>query len=205
MSTQSLTLAPAPRSEAAEQVRAEVRDFLAAELAAGTFTTHVDTWLSGVDPAFSRKLGERGWLAIDPKHIFGERTFDYVNMLRNPDPNALPVPERFCRHAGIIAQAGSLDPRRLMQWTYAFAGLSAAWIADDGDHPAVDLAIMELSGAELGLCTKTPARRPAQQFGGGSRQTDIAVFRFASTLSRKPVVDSHFWSGPMRRARSFVM
>ena len=41
----SLTLAPAPRSEAAEQVRAEVREFLAAELAAGTFETHVDTWL----------------------------------------------------------------------------------------------------------------------------------------------------------------
>src|ERR671916_1744225 len=31
----SLTLAPAPRSEAAERVRAEVREFLAAELAAG--------------------------------------------------------------------------------------------------------------------------------------------------------------------------
>jgi alkylation response protein AidB-like acyl-CoA dehydrogenase len=59
-----LTLAPAPRSEAAERVRAEVREFLAAELAAGTFETHVDTWLSGVDPAFSKKLGERGWLGM---------------------------------------------------------------------------------------------------------------------------------------------
>ena len=37
MSSNSLTLAPAPRSEAAERVRAEVREFLAAELAAGTF------------------------------------------------------------------------------------------------------------------------------------------------------------------------
>ncbi|WP_324273658.1 hypothetical protein [Blastococcus brunescens] len=62
MSSNSLTLAPAPRSEAAEQVRAEVREFLAAELAAGTFRTHVDTWLSGVDPDFSRKLGSAaGW------------------------------------------------------------------------------------------------------------------------------------------------
>jgi alkylation response protein AidB-like acyl-CoA dehydrogenase len=64
VSTPSLTLAAAPRSEAAEQVRAEVREFLAAELAAGTFETRVDTWLSGVDPAFSRKLGERGWLGM---------------------------------------------------------------------------------------------------------------------------------------------
>ena len=76
MSSNSLTLAPAPRSEAAEQVRAEVREFLAAELAAGTFETHVDTWLSGVDPAFSKKLGDRGWLGMTwPKEYGGhERT-----------------------------------------------------------------------------------------------------------------------------------
>ena len=67
----SLTLAPAPRSEAAEEVRAEVRAFLAAELAAGTFTTHVDTWLSGVDPQFSRKLGERGWLGMTWPRRYG--------------------------------------------------------------------------------------------------------------------------------------
>src|SRR4029450_11024708 len=67
----SLTLAPAPRSEAAEQVRAEGREFLAAELAAGTFETHVDTWLSGVDPSFSRKLGERGWLGMTWPRRYG--------------------------------------------------------------------------------------------------------------------------------------
>jgi alkylation response protein AidB-like acyl-CoA dehydrogenase len=72
MSSNSLTLAPAPRSEAAEEVRAQVREFLAAELAAGSFTTAVDTWLSGVDPAFSRKLGERGWLGMTwPKEYGG--------------------------------------------------------------------------------------------------------------------------------------
>src|SRR4051794_41819935 len=73
MAGDSLTLAPAPRSDAAEQVRLEVREFLAAELAAGTFATHVDTWLSGVDPAFSRKLGERGWLGMTwPKQYGGD-------------------------------------------------------------------------------------------------------------------------------------
>ncbi|SFL36524.1 acyl-CoA dehydrogenase family protein [Geodermatophilus ruber] len=67
-----LAPAPAPPSEAAEKVRAEVREFLAAEQAAGSFTTHVDTWLSGVDPAFSRKLGERGWLGMTwPKRYGG--------------------------------------------------------------------------------------------------------------------------------------
>src|SRR3954467_13692646 len=76
MGSNSLTLAPAPRSAAAEQVREEVREFLATELAAGSFTTHVDTWLSGVDPAFSKKLGDRGWLGMTwPKEYGGhERT-----------------------------------------------------------------------------------------------------------------------------------
>jgi alkylation response protein AidB-like acyl-CoA dehydrogenase len=72
MSSTSLTLAPAPRSDAAERVRAEVREFLAAEQAAGTFSTQVDTWLSGVDPSFSRKLGQRGWLGMTwPKRYGG--------------------------------------------------------------------------------------------------------------------------------------
>lgn len=95
-------------------------------------------------------FGARGWLAIDPKHIFGERTFDYVNLLRNPDPDRLPDPERFRRHARLIAEIASIDLRRLMEWTYAFAGLSAAWIADDGDDPQVDLAIGRLAAEALG-------------------------------------------------------
>jgi len=72
MSSNSLTLAPAPRSEAAEQVRAEVRAFLAAEAAEGSFRSHVDAWLAGVDPDFSKKLGERGWLGMTwPKQYGG--------------------------------------------------------------------------------------------------------------------------------------
>ncbi|MER7684906.1 acyl-CoA dehydrogenase family protein [Streptomyces sp. NPDC097610] len=67
-----MTLAPAPRSEAAELVREEVRAFLADELGAGSFTAHPDAWLAGVDPAFSRKLGERGWLGMTwPKQYGG--------------------------------------------------------------------------------------------------------------------------------------
>ncbi|MGY1774160.1 acyl-CoA dehydrogenase family protein, partial [Blastococcus sp. SYSU D00813] len=71
MSAAGLTLPPAPPSAAAEEVRLEVREFLAAELAAGSFTPHVDTWLSGVDPAFSRRLGERGWLGMTWPRRYG--------------------------------------------------------------------------------------------------------------------------------------
>ena len=30
-------------------------------------------------------FGERGWLAIDPKRLVGERGFDYANIFCNPD------------------------------------------------------------------------------------------------------------------------
>lgn len=72
----TLSLAAAPRSKAAEAVRVEVREFVAEEIAAGTFTPSVDTWLGGVDAAFSRKLGERGWLGMTWPRRYGghERT-----------------------------------------------------------------------------------------------------------------------------------
>src|SRR4051812_12080585 len=108
MGSNSLTLAPAPRSAAAEQVREEVRAFLAEELAAGSFTTHVDTWLSGVGPAFSKKLGERGWLGMT-------------------------WPERYGGHERTAMERYAVTEELLA----AGAPLAAHWIADpqSGPHP----------------------------------------------------------------------
>ena len=58
--------------EEAANLRAEIRSFLATELAAGAFVPRCDAWLSGADPAFSRRLGERGWLGMTwPKRYGG--------------------------------------------------------------------------------------------------------------------------------------
>ncbi len=58
--------------EAAVALRGEVRAFLAGELAAGSFVPRCDAWLSGADPAFSRRLGVRGWLGMTwPKKYGG--------------------------------------------------------------------------------------------------------------------------------------
>ena len=94
-------------------------------------------------------FGPRGWLAIDPKGLIGERTFDYVNLLRNPDDETALAPGRFARQVTVIAEAAGLDRGRLLQWTLAFCGLSAAWILGDGEEPAVDVAIAELAKREL--------------------------------------------------------
>jgi streptomycin 6-kinase len=94
-------------------------------------------------------FGPRGWLAIDPKGLIGERTFDFVNILRNPETGVALAPGRLGRQASVIAEAAGLDRTRLLQWTVAFTGLSAAWILGDGGTPDVDMAVAELAKAEL--------------------------------------------------------
>ena len=94
-------------------------------------------------------FGSRGWLAIDPKGLLGERTFDFVNILRNPDARVALTPGRFSRQVTVVADAAGLDRTRLLEWTLAFTGLSAAWILGDGDQPDLDLAVGELAAAEL--------------------------------------------------------
>jgi alkylation response protein AidB-like acyl-CoA dehydrogenase len=62
---------PPPPSEATERLRAEIRDFLATELADRTPQQRAASW-SGRDPAFSRKMGERGWIGMTwPKRYGG--------------------------------------------------------------------------------------------------------------------------------------
>ena len=55
----AVTLPPALHA-----LRREVRAFLAEENAAGRLTPHCDQWLAGWDPAFSRRLGARGWIGM---------------------------------------------------------------------------------------------------------------------------------------------
>jgi streptomycin 6-kinase len=92
---------------------------------------------------------ERGWLAIDPKRLVGERGFDFANLFRDPDPEIATAPGRLARQADVVAEAAGLERARLLRWVLAFAGLSAAWIIEDGDEPELDLAVAALAAAEL--------------------------------------------------------
>jgi hypothetical protein len=69
------SFAPPPESPEAESVRAEVRAFLETELADRSPRERAESW-NGYDPAFSRKMGEHGWIAMTwPKQYGGhERT-----------------------------------------------------------------------------------------------------------------------------------
>ncbi|TDC55504.1 acyl-CoA dehydrogenase [Actinomadura sp. KC345] len=47
-----------------EELRGRVRGFLADQVARGRFTPAPDSWMSGIDPDFSRLLAGQGWLGM---------------------------------------------------------------------------------------------------------------------------------------------
>lgn len=60
-------------------------------------------------------FGARGWLAIDPKGLHGERGFDYANIFCNPDRDSAFVEGRFERRLNSVVKEARLEQRRLLQ------------------------------------------------------------------------------------------
>jgi streptomycin 6-kinase len=96
-------------------------------------------------------FGDRGWLAIDPMGLIGERSYDYPHIIMNPDVETATAPGRLARRVQVICEAAHVEPRRLLTWIVAYAGLSAAWTLGDGDDPWRAVAIGEIAAAELGV------------------------------------------------------
>jgi len=96
-------------------------------------------------------FGPRGWLAIDPKGLIGERYFDYANIFCNPDDATATRPGRLARQAGVVAEAAHLERSRLLAWVVAWSGLSAAFGLEDGQplDGELTLRVAELAAAEL--------------------------------------------------------
>jgi streptomycin 6-kinase len=96
-------------------------------------------------------FGPKGWLAIDPKGLCGERGFDYANIFCNPDSDSALAPGGFARRIVIVAQAANMDRRRLLQWVLAWSGLSAAWMLEDDIEPGTPLEVAKLAALALGV------------------------------------------------------
>lgn len=93
--------------------------------------------------------GERGWLAIDPKGIVGERAFDFANIFFNPHESIATAPGRLARQASVVAEAAGLDRSRLLHWVLAYAGLSAAWNLAEGGDPTTALRVASITCATI--------------------------------------------------------
>lgn len=99
-------------------------------------------------------FGARGWLAIDPKGLSGERGFDFANIFLNPDlaDPSRPVatdPQRFSQRLATVSAAAGIERARLLLWVLAWSGLSMAWFLEDGTPAPINLHIAGLAAAEL--------------------------------------------------------
>lgn len=95
--------------------------------------------------------GQRGWLAIDPKGLFGERTFDAANTLCNPlGMEQLVLNEnRLLQNVDILARVARLDRQRLLKFTFAYSALSACWSEEDGQDGRAAHRIGEIVSAHV--------------------------------------------------------
>lgn len=90
-------------------------------------------------------FGAAGWLAIDPKGLWGERGFEFATLFRNPTPALALAPGRMARQVALVSGLTGIEPMRLLGWVAAVAGLSAAWTLSDGGDAVTDVAIARLA------------------------------------------------------------
>ncbi|MDQ0574504.1 aminoglycoside phosphotransferase family protein [Agromyces albus] len=86
-------------------------------------------------------FGERGWLAIDPKGLLGDRAFDYCNLFCNPSPELALEPGRLEARFAQVTDAAALPPDRLARWLVAWCALSSTWSTLDGDDAVAESMI----------------------------------------------------------------
>ncbi len=88
----------------------------------------------------------RGWLAIDPKGVFGERAYDVANLFLNPvNVDRLVLdPERAHHLATTVSDVLDIERARVLGFAFAHAGLSAAWCIEDGINPRLAIEAAEM-------------------------------------------------------------
>ena len=91
----------------------------------------------------------RGWLAIDPKGVLGERGFDYANIFCNPSPEIALKDGRVEALLSLISGKARLDKTRLAKWVVAWTALSALWSMEDRSDPRIAFQISALARASL--------------------------------------------------------
>lgn len=92
---------------------------------------------------------ERGWLAIDPKRLYGEEGFDYTNLFCNPSKTIAVAPGRLERQLNIVCSEVPVSEQRMLQWVAAWTALSALWMLDVGEDPATTVTVNQMALALL--------------------------------------------------------
>ena len=79
------------------------------------------------------RQSSRGWLAFDPKGLYGERTYDLANTLCNPHGVVADDEGRILRNASILAQKCGIERARVLLFLYLYACLSASWTLEGAE------------------------------------------------------------------------
>jgi|GEM_PF-10596 len=72
---------------------------------------------------------DRGWLAIDPKGLWGEPIYDLANFFNNPEsmPDLVSNPDRVNKLADVFSAGLGYDRNRILQYAAAHMALNSAW------------------------------------------------------------------------------
>jgi alkylation response protein AidB-like acyl-CoA dehydrogenase len=88
-------------------LRSEVRAFIGDEIAHKRWTPGIDSWLTGWDPSFSKRLGERGWIGMAIPAKYGGRGLGFLERFA--------VTEELLAAAAILRRDGHPDPAPLAE------------------------------------------------------------------------------------------
>ncbi len=86
---------------------------------------------------------DRGWVAIDPQCLVGERTYDIANAFYNPNGflNMVESTDTIERRCAIYSKQMNLDRQRILEYAFAYGCLSACWCLEDGQSAENTLRI----------------------------------------------------------------
>jgi streptomycin 6-kinase len=80
---------------------------------------------------------QRGWVAIDPKGVIGDRGYEVGSFMLNRLPAGASdseIAEVFRERIATFADELGMDEKRLARWAFCHAVLSALWSVEDGDE-----------------------------------------------------------------------
>src|SRR5215207_5108396 len=94
------------------------------------------------------RQSSRGWLAFDPKGLYGERAYDLANTLCNPRPvyGVDSTDEgRILRNAAILGQKCGIERSRVLLFLYLYACLSASWTLEGAETGWEVIRILQIA------------------------------------------------------------
>ena len=85
----------------------------------------------------------RGWVAIDPQPLIGERAYDFANSFFNPitNPSEAISKETLSKRAHLISLHLNEPKEKILEYAFVHGALSSTWQKEDGENNSRRLII----------------------------------------------------------------